>query len=211
MSAPANIVITGQSGQGVILLSKILAEALHRTGLEFLATEYPAITHRFAITSAHVRAGQGLISARIRPREADLILGLEPFECLRTSLLFAHPGTVIVTNDTFIRVAGEPNHLLVHPIATETVDDIVATLKNRGLSRVTPVPATRLSLEATKHRAGANMVLLGAAFASGGIPAGQETLEEVIAAFSPRDTGAVNREGFRAGVKAYRAALGEPE
>lgn len=211
MKAFTNIVVVGQSGQGVIMVSKVLVEALHRAGLSIAATEYPAITHRFAITFAHIRAGlgAGLVSPRIRPREADVIIGLEPFECLRASLLFAHPATVIVTNDTFIRLDGEPNHLLKDPIEVKTVEDIVFALANWGLRRVTPVRATRLAFEAVKNRSGANMVLLGAAFASDCIPIDQATLEEVIAEIAPRGTGARNCDGFRAGIEAYRAAARE--
>jgi Pyruvate/2-oxoacid:ferredoxin oxidoreductase gamma subunit len=209
MSAAANIVVVGQSGQGVIMVSKVLVEALHRAGHAVAATEYPAITHRFAITFAHIRTGAGAITPRIRPREADAVIGLEPFECLRASLLFARPDTEIVANDAFIRIDGEPNHLLKDPIAVKTVDDIVAALASRGLRRVTPIRATRIALDKVKNRAGANMVLLGAAFASGRIPADRATLEEVIAEMAPRNTGALNCEGFRAGVEAYNAASRE--
>jgi Pyruvate/2-oxoacid:ferredoxin oxidoreductase gamma subunit len=204
MSAAANIVVAGQSGQGVIMVSKVLVEGLHRAGLPVAATEYPAITHRFAITFAHIRTGADAATPRIRPREASLIIGLEPFECLRASLLFAQPDTEIVVSDTFIRIDGEPNHLLKDPIAVKTVDDVVTALSDRGLRRVTPVRATRIALDKVTNRAGANMVLLGVAFASGRIPAEQATLEEVIAEFAPRNTGSLNCEGFRAGIDAYR-------
>lgn len=208
MHTNANIVVVGQAGQGTILVSKILVTALHRAGRPVLATEFPAITHRYAITYAHIRTGQGLASPRIRPRQASAVLGLEPFETLRAGLLFAHPDTVVVTNDAFIRVEGEPNHLLKDPIAVDTVDGVVAAFAQRGIARVAPIAASRIALEVVKHRAGANMVLLGAVFASGRLPLEQDALEEVIVELAPRDTGPRNRDGFRAGIAAYAAAPG---
>ena len=208
MPTTANIVVVGQAGQGTILVSKILVTALHRSGRRVLATEYPAITHRYAITYAHIRSGDGVISPRIRPRQASAVLGLEPFETLRAGLLFAHPDTVVVTNDSFIRVEGEPNHLLKEPIPVGTVTDVVDAFAQRGIRRVAPIAASRIALDVIKHRAGANMVLLGAVFASGRLPLERDLLEAVIVELAPRDTGPRNRDGFRAGVEAYAALTG---
>jgi len=208
MPTSSNLVVVGQAGQGIVLVSKILVTALHRAGQRVLATEYPAITHRYAITYAHIRTGDAVVSPRIRPREADVVVGLEPFEALRAGLLFARPATVVVTNDAFIRVEGEPNHLLKDPVAIDTVDDIVAAFKGRGIDRVVPIAASRIALDVIKHRGGANMVLLGAAFASGKVPLEQDVLEAVIVELAPRDTGPRNRDGFRAGIEAYAALTG---
>ncbi|WP_127077536.1 2-oxoacid:acceptor oxidoreductase family protein [Rhodomicrobium lacus] len=202
----SNIIIVGQSGQGIILASKIIVAALDRAGLRFAATEYPAITHRFAITSAHIRTGDRFLSPRIRPREGDLIIGLEPFETFRTSLLFANAGTEVITNDAFVRVNGEPNHLLKAPIAADSVEEIQQHLATRGVARVTAIPATRLAFDVVKSRAGANAILLGAAFASGRLPVSLDIIVETIFALSPRDTGARNRDGFRAGIEAYHSS-----
>jgi indolepyruvate ferredoxin oxidoreductase beta subunit len=199
----ANIVVVGQAGQGTILVSKILVTALHRAGRPVLATEFPAITHRFAITYAHIRTGSGLASPRIRPRQATAVLGLEPFETLRAGLLFSHPGTVVVTSDTFVRTEGEPNHLLRDPIPVGSADEVVQAFHGRGIAQVSVIPATRLALDVVKHRAGANMVLLGAVFASGRLPLTQDELEDVIVELAPRDTGVRNRDGFRAGIEAF--------
>jgi len=117
--------------------------------------------------------------------------------------------TVVVSNDSFIRTDGEPNHLLTEPIAVETIGDIVAALAGRGITRVVPLGATRLAFEVVGSRAGTNMVLLGAAFASGRLKLEQAALEEVIIDLAPRDTGERNRQGFLAGIAAYRAAIRE--
>lgn len=208
MTPNVNLVVVGQSGQGTILISKVLVTALSRAGHSVAATEYPAITHRFAITTAHIRTGAKVVSPRVRPREAHVVIGLEPFETLRASLLFANADTVVVTDDTFIRIDGEPNHLLTNPIAVNSAGDIVAALAGRGIDRVVPVPATRLAFDVVKSRAGANMVVLGAAFASGRLPLEQAALEAAIIELAPRDTGERNRDGFCAGIAAYHDAVG---
>lgn len=206
MSERLNLVICGQSGQGVILTTKILMTALTGAGVDAHCTEFPAITHRFAITFSHIRCGRGVYSPRIRPGEADLIVGLEPFECLKVGLLYGHPGTFIVTNDEFIRTEGTLNPLLREPIPTGTVGDIVAALRGRGFGHVVTISASQIAVRTMRHRSGTNMVMLGAAFASGRIPLRQEELEGVIAAVVPRGTAGPNLDAFRAGVLALHTA-----
>lgn len=206
MPEPWNLVICGQSGQGIILVTKILTTALAEAGRPVECTEYPAITHRFAITFSHIRSGPGVHSPRIRPGEADVIIGLEPFECLRVSLLYAHPETLILTNDEFIRVDGTVNPLLREPIPTKTIADVVAALKAQGLRRVVPVGASEIALRTLRHRSGTNIVMLGAAFASGRIPLSEEALVAAIAGVVPRGTAERNLEAFRAGMAAFKAA-----
>jgi Pyruvate/2-oxoacid:ferredoxin oxidoreductase gamma subunit len=209
MTLRSNFVVVGQSGQGSILVSKILVSAFHQAGQAVVATEYPAITHRFAITYAHIRIGRADASPRIRPREADLIVGLEPFESLRAALLFANPQTVVVTNDNFLRIDGEPNHLLKDPVVIDSVSAVVDTLATRGIARVVPLAGTTLAFQTLKNRAAANMVILGGAFASGRLPLDQAALERVIVELAPRGTGERNRDAFRAGLAAFREIAGD--
>lgn len=206
MSERVNLIICGQSGQGVILATKILMTAFTEAGQEIRCTEYPAITHRFAITFSHIRSGPGVYSPRIRSGEADLIIGLEPFECLRVSLLYGYPETLVVTNDEFIRIDGTLNPLLRERMPMETVADIVAALKSRGFRQVAPIGASQIAMQTLRHRAGTNMVMLGAAFASGRIPLSQERLEDAIVGVVPRGTADRNLEAFRAGIAAFDAA-----
>lgn len=206
MPDSVNLIVCGQSGQGIILVTKILVTAFAEAGRPFECAEYPAITHRFAITFSHIRSGSGIHSPRIRPGEADLIIGLEPFECLRVSLLYGHPDTLIVTNDEFIRVDGTVNPLLREPVPTKTIADIVAALEARGFRHMVPVSASEIALRTLRHRSGTNIVMLGAAFASGQIPLPEETLAAAIASVVPRGTAERNLEAFRAGMAAFRAA-----
>jgi len=207
MPASMNLIVVGQSGQGTILVSKTLVTALQSAGRTVVCTEYPAITHRFAITYSAIRSGAHVRSPRIRPREADLILGLEPFECLRVSLLYANPSTLVITNDEFIRIDGELNPLLTAPVPTQTAADVAAVLVERGISSVVAIAASEIALRTLKSRAGTNMVLLGAGWASGRIPLDQETLERTIVEVAPRGTGERNCEAFRAGIAAFEAAV----
>jgi indolepyruvate ferredoxin oxidoreductase beta subunit len=206
MATGMNLIAVGQSGQGTILISKILVTALQSVGRDVACTEYPAITHRFAITSTHVRVGESVVSPRIRPGEADVILGLEPFECMRVSLIYARPPTLIITNDEFIRIDGEPNPLLREPVPTASVGDIISILRERGIPRVVPISASAIALRTLRSRAGTNMVLLGAAHASGRLPLDREVLERTIAEVVPRGTVGHNTDAFHAGVEAYHRA-----
>lgn len=205
MSQGLNLVVCGQSGQGIIMISKTLVTAFQAVRRQVTCTEYPAIAHRFAITFSHIRVGEALFSPRIRPGEANLIIGLEPFECLKVSLIYAHPETLVLTNDEFIRTDGTLNPLLRNPIPVKTVEDIVSALRQRGLRRVVPLSASALAMRTLRHRAGVNMVMLGAGYASGRIPLPQEVLEQALVAVVPRGTVDRNLEAFRAGMAAFEA------
>lgn len=206
MADRLNLVICGQSGQGIIMISKILLTAFLEEGFTTLCTEYPADTHRFATTFSHIRIGDDLFSTRIRPCEADVIIGLEPFECMKVSLIYGNPSTLILTDDQFVRIDGVLNPLLTEPVRTESVEDIVDVLRGRGLRQVIVIKATDIALQTLRHRTGANMAMLGAAHASGRIPLTQERLEQSLASVVPKGTVDRNLAAFRTGRAAFETA-----
>lgn len=194
-----NLVICGQSGQGIIMLSKTLLTAFFEEGIQATCTEYPAITHRFATTFSHIRVGEGVFSPRIRAGEVDLIIGLEPLECLKVSLIHGSPRAVVLTNDEFIRTDGVENPLLKSPLLIRSVEDVVEALRSRGVCDVVVVNATEIALRTVRSRSAINMVMLGASHASGRIPLSRERMEETVASIVPKGTAERNLEAFRAG------------
>ena len=80
MSAAAHrvqLVICGLGGQGVVFVSRVLAEAVLREGHEVLTSETHGMAQRGGAVDSYVRIG-GYRSTVVRPGEADSVLVLDP-------------------------------------------------------------------------------------------------------------------------------------
>jgi indolepyruvate ferredoxin oxidoreductase beta subunit len=97
-----NILIVGVGGQGVLLASEILAEAVLRAGFEAKKSEVHGMAQRGGVVSSHVRFGRLIFSPLIKRGEADIILAFEEAEALRW-LPFLRPKGFLIVNRQRIR------------------------------------------------------------------------------------------------------------
>ena len=96
-----NIIVTGVGGQGLITLLKILAEAALIEGYDIRTSELHGLSQREGSIRAHIRFGKKVFSPLIETGKADLILGLEISEALRT-VNFLNKKTILLINKKFI-------------------------------------------------------------------------------------------------------------
>ncbi len=97
MNSPLNMIIVGLAGQGVVMVSRIISTALFTAGEKVLTAEVPATSHRFSLNWACVRSAPYVLhSGKISPGEANLLLGLEPIECLKVAIRYAHKDGIIL-------------------------------------------------------------------------------------------------------------------
>ena len=94
MSAPVNVLIVGVGGQGVILVSKVLAALAQARGLAVKQSEVHGMAKRGGSVFSHVRFGDQVYSPTIPRGEADVLVALEWAEGLRW-LPFLRPGAGI--------------------------------------------------------------------------------------------------------------------
>lgn len=203
MSAATGLVVCGLSGQGVILVSRVLAAALGEEGRPYRLTEVPGIKHRYTLTQSFIRVGAGALSPRLAEGEADLIVGFEPFETVRAALRFCRAGASVVYNSRVI----DTRHITSKErpgvsFRMPGPDEVRRYLAPIGVDDVRPVDATGLAMDRLGNAKAQNVVLVGAAFATGRLPAGRATLERVIERFAPGRTGPLNLAAFRLGVEA---------
>lgn len=76
MAIKRQILITGVGGQGIVLLSRLIAEATIRKGLPVIASETHGMAQRGGVVFAHVKIG-GFFSPLIKPDSADLLISLK--------------------------------------------------------------------------------------------------------------------------------------
>ncbi|MBI4977363.1 MAG: indolepyruvate oxidoreductase subunit beta [Spirochaetes bacterium] len=97
-----SILIAGVGGQGIILASEILSDALLHAGFDVKKNEIHGMSQRGGSVTSHIRFGKKVYSPIIPDGTADFILAFERLESLRELPLLRNGGTVIVNNEKMI-------------------------------------------------------------------------------------------------------------
>lgn len=117
---PINLIITGVGGQGNILISRLIGQALLEDGYLVTIGETYGASQRGGSVASHVRISKDIQYGPLTPKgEADIILGLEPVESLRILELYGSPKTFVITNT-------RP----VYPISVATAEAEYPSLEN---------------------------------------------------------------------------------
>jgi indolepyruvate ferredoxin oxidoreductase beta subunit len=209
VAEPTNVLIVGVGGQGVIMVSKILARLSQLQGLQVKQSEVHGMAKRGGSVFSHIRFGEEVWSPTIPMGEADVVLGLEWAEGLRW-LRYLKPGVGTFISDTKRIVppfsCRDRSHDGRHGYAHHTVAEIVAQVP----SAYAP-DATGMATELGNERV-ANTILLGVLSTVMDFPL--ETWREVLAEFVPPKTLDTNLEAFEAGrawtQQAHEPVLDEP-
>jgi indolepyruvate ferredoxin oxidoreductase beta subunit len=96
--AVVNVVLAGVGGQGTILAAEILGGAAVKDDLNVRVSEIHGMAQRGGAVTSSVRIGEGALSATVLEGQADVLLGFEPLETLR-SLKFASEKTLVIMSD----------------------------------------------------------------------------------------------------------------
>lgn len=149
-----NIVIAGVGGQGVLLSSKIIAEAALSQGYDVKQSEVHGMAQRGGSVVSFVRFGDKVFVPMVSEGEADLLIGFEPVETARYLHYLKDSGTVIYNtyrmSSITVSIGAEK-----YP---ENIDEII---KNNA-KKVFPFNATELAVLSGDKRA-LNVVMIGAA------------------------------------------------
>lgn len=103
MKNPFNVFITGVGGQGVVTLANVLRHVCEQNELHTTGSVIKGGAQRLGTVSASLRifasscASYRDYSVEIPDGSLDLMIGLEPWECLRARHLFSK-GTRILVN-----------------------------------------------------------------------------------------------------------------
>ena len=83
VAAPTNVLVVGVGGQGVILVSKVMARIAQLHGFEVRQSEVHGMAKRGGSVFSHVRFGPEVWAPTIALGEADVVVALEWAEGLR--------------------------------------------------------------------------------------------------------------------------------
>ena len=96
---PVNVLVVGVGGQGVIMVSKLIALLAQQQGYEVKQSEVHGMAKRGGAVFSHVRFGKLVWSPTIPKGEADFLVALEWAEGLRW-LDYLRPGSGVFICDT---------------------------------------------------------------------------------------------------------------
>ncbi len=169
-----NIMIVGVGGQGTLLASRILGNAVIRKGYDVKVSEVHGMSQRGGSVVTYVKFGDRVDSPIIDKGEADIILAFELLEAYR-ALPWLKKGGKIIVNDQKI------NPMPVITGAAEYPSDILEKLDS--LVDLVPVKALELAQKAGNAKA-VNVVLIGVMAKSTSIPYAEwvETVRETVPA-----------------------------
>lgn len=146
-----NIMIVGVGGQGTLLASRILGNAVIDLGYDVKVSEVHGMSQRGGSVVTYVKYGEKVYSPIIDKGEADIVLAFELLEAYRALPYVKKGGKMIVNTQKM-------NPMPVITGAAQYPADIEEKLSNA--CALTAVDALSLAKEAGNTRA-VNVVLIG--------------------------------------------------
>lgn len=187
-----NIVLAGVGGQGILLAAEILGTAALKDGLNVRVSEIHGMAQRGGAVVSNIRIGEKVSAPTVLEGQADVLLGFEPLETLRT-LKFVSEKTLVVMNYETI----PPTELTAKMIKYPSLEEIVEKI-HRFTKNIITVEAAKLAREAGSILT-RNTVLIGVLAATGKIPVKTESLMEALRELVPAKYLDVNVKAFELG------------
>ena len=182
-----SIMIVGVGGQGTLLASKVLGQALVSLDYDVKVSEVHGMSQRGGSVVTYVRYGSEVHSPIVDLGEADYMLAFEPLEAARYLPWLKNTG-VIITNT---------RETIPMPVITGAAtypENIVEKLSQRA--SVISLDAMKLALEAGNPKA-VNMVLMGVLASRMDLP--EETWQAALEKQVPPKFLELNRRAFALG------------
>lgn len=146
------IMIVGVGGQGTLLASRVIGNAVTAEGYDVKVSEVHGMSQRGGSVVTYVKYGDKVYSPIVAEGEADIILAFESLEALRWSHYLKDGGQMIVNTQ-------EIDPMPVITGAEEYPEEILEQLEMRNIN-VTAVDALTIA-EGLGNAKAVNVVLLG--------------------------------------------------
>ena len=166
------LVFIGVGGQGNLLASRLVGEAAMSMGIPAVVSEIHGMAQRGGIVESAVLLGD-VTSPIVSNAEADVLIGFEPLETLR-SMSKCNKETVVITNTHPL----PPFTVSVGQGTYPQVDQSLGLIKKKA-KKVIALDGDAIADEVGNPLA-LNMVMLGALIGSGTIPIGAEDMKKVL-------------------------------
>ena len=161
MSKVTSVLIVGVGGQGTLLASRLLGNAMQSQGYDVKVSEVHGMSQRGGSVVTYVRYGDKVYSPIIEEGGADIVLAFEQLEAAR-HLSYLKPGGTMVVNTQQI----DPMPVIMG--AASYPQGLIEKMEQSG-ARVIAADALSLAEEAGSVKA-VNVVLIGIMAKALGLP-----------------------------------------
>lgn len=192
-----NIVIAGVGGQGTLLAAEIIGAAAVKDGVNVRVSEIHGMAQRGGAVVSNVRIGDAVLAPTVLEGRADVLLGFEPLETVR-SLKSASERTLVIMSSDRI----PPTELAAGNMKYPSVEEVLAKI-HLFTEDVIVVEAAELARKAGSRLA-QNSVMLGALAAVEEFPVKPESLVEALRELVPKKQVEVNVKAFELGRESVR-------
>lgn len=186
-----SVLIVGVGGQGTLLASRLLGNAMLSLGNDVKVSEVHGMSQRGGSVVTYVRYGQTVYSPILEEGEADYILSFEQLETARFLPYLKKGGTIISNTQTI-----DPMPVITG--AKEYPQGILPALEEKGVNLV-QADALSLAEQAGSVKA-VNVVLIGVMAKQMGID--KAVWEETIRQTVPAKFVEMNLKAFELGYSA---------
>jgi len=191
-----NIIVAGVGGQGILFTTNVLARTALKMGINFVQSEVHGLSQRYGSIRTELRIGSEVHSPLILEGTLDLLIGMEPLETLRQAPYISERTTVVMSDHMIVPMAAYLSRFRV-----PSLEEIIEAIKSLNPKKLFTVDAYGLAEKAGDYIA-ANVVILGAAQASGAIPFPEDLIREAISELSPARYRDLNLRAFDLGREA---------
>ena len=193
-------VFVGVGGQGNLLASRLLGEAALSMGMPVVVSEIHGMAQRGGVVESAVLMGDAT-SPIVSDGEADILIGFEPLETMRT-LGKCNKETVVITNTHPIPPFTVSIGQGIYPPVDEILDLIYTKVDN-----VIALNGNELAAKAGNPLS-LNMVMLGALSGSGTLPITGESIKETISSSTKKAFLESNLKAFDLGMEEAEKSKG---
>lgn len=180
LSTRFQIVLVGVGGEGILFLTRVIAQTALQQGHEVIGSETYGMAQRGGSVISHLKLG-GFAGPMVRRGAADVLLALNDAEACKALDYLRQGGTCIANA----------------PDGRFPPDALKGYVADRDLT-CAAADANRVALELGAPGI-ANMALLGFAAAKGALPFRLEQLADAAASLSREHLRALNREALYRG------------
>ena len=168
-----NCILAGVGGQGTVLASKLIAQSAMDKGKTVRTAETIGMAQRGGCVVSHVRIGEEMIHSPLIPlKSADVLIGFEPAEAVRSLAYLKDGGTVIVSQKAIKPVTDSLSN-------TDYDGDEMLKYLGSHVKRLIVVDSEAIFAACGSAKV-LNIALLGAALSTGLLGVSMEDIEETI-------------------------------
>jgi len=191
-SEPYNIIISGVGGQGNVLLSGFIGAALVNEGFMVSVADTFGVSQRGGSVSSYIKISERTLFSSVTLKgKADVLIGMEPVETLRTLVEFGNPNIITIVNPRPVYPTGG----VVYP----DLNEVKRTIEKMS-SQTKYVNATEEALK-MGNPIYSNIIFLGAIVGADILPLGKESFMPLLQERFPGKLFDINLKAFHKGME----------